>query len=410
MKTASINVRTMKQKHLSKFVPAAGLLTSVRASISQQSANNERLETNSNKGGTALVLLLGLFLCAAATAIAQPTVTSQSIAIDEMTGVVTLTVNYDVDMDFTTVTDPKNYVLVDSPGGTATLTSATTPSSTNVSFEVTGLYGGDDYTLNISGVKDVAQASTVTTNLTGTVPGLRVAILEGIGTATQMDAGYGAPGLARDGDINTFNHTLNADNEWWELDLGSAQGPIAGLAIYFRQDCCYDRNHNLLFTIMDANRAPLWTAYITQAPPKVTSPYMTNFVVGAPVMGRYVRIEHPPGVANQDFIHFGEVRLLGPSTGLVIGGQPASLSVPQNKPASFTVGVEGTAPITYLWKHEGTNVPGGTNATLSIASAKPADVGGYAAHEMAALTWEWILARTDVRGYQIGVAADVSRR
>ncbi|MCX6923834.1 MAG: hypothetical protein NT154_11605 [Verrucomicrobia bacterium] len=361
MKPNNINVKAMKEHDETRLVPAAGLLTTATC----------------NKDGTALGLLLGLFLCAASTATAQPTVTSHPIAIDEITGVVTLTVNYSEDMDYTTATDPNNYVLVDSPTGKATLTSATMPSTASVSFEVTGLYGGDDYTLNISGVKDVAQANTVTTNLTGTVPGLRLAILEGIGTATQKDAGYGAPGLARDGDISTFNHTLNADNEWWELDLGSAQGPIGGLAIYFRQDCCYDRNHDLLFTIMDANRAPLWTAYIHQAPPKTTSPYMTNFFVGAPVMGRYVRIEHPTGVANQDFIHFGEVRLLGPSTGLVIAGQPASLTVPQNKPASFIVGVEGTAPITYLWKHEGTNVPGGTNATLSIVSAKPADVGSY---------------------------------
>jgi len=227
-------------------------------------------------------------------------------------------------------------------------------------------------------VKDVAQANTVTTNLAGTVPGLRLAILEGVGTATQKDAGYGAPGLARDGDINTFNHTLNADNEWWELDLGSAQGPIAGLAVYFRQAAggLELRNHDFLYTLMDANRAPLWTTFVHPYPP-FSLPYVSYFTMGTPVMARYVRIEHPPGVANQDFIHFGEVRLLGPSTGLVIGGQPASLSVPQNKPASFTIGVEGTAPITYLWKHEGTNVPGGTNATLSIASAKLADVGSY---------------------------------
>ncbi|MCX6921917.1 MAG: discoidin domain-containing protein, partial [Verrucomicrobia bacterium] len=360
MKSAH-NIETVKQNHISRLVPAAGLLTT----------------TTSNKGGRALGLLLGLFLCAALTATAQPTVISHPIAIDEMTGVVTLTVNYSEDMDYTTVTDPNNYVLVDSPAGKAALTSASMPSSTSVSFEVTGLYGGDDYTLNISGVKDAAQANTVTTNLTGTVPGLRLAILEGVGTASASSSPYGAASNARDGNIATYNHTFNNDNEWWELDLGSAQGPIGGLAIYFRQDCCYERNHDLLFTVMDANRAPLWTAYIHQAPPSTPKPLMTNFVVGTPVMGRYVRIEHPPGVANQDFIHFGEVRLLGPSTGLVIGGQPASLSVPQNKPASFTVGVEGTAPITYQWKHEGANVPGGTNATLSIASAKPADAGNY---------------------------------
>jgi hypothetical protein len=356
------NIETVKQNHVSWLVPGAGRSNT----------------TASNKGNRALGPLLGLFLCAALTATAQPTVISHSISADEMTGVVTLTVNYSEDMDYTTVTEPTNYVLVDLPGGTATLTSANMLSSTNVSFEVTGLYGGDDYTLKISGVKDVAQANTVTTNLTGAVPGLRLAILEGVGTATQKDAGYGAPGLARDGDISTFNHTLNADNEWWELDLGSAQGPIGGLAVYFRQGAggLELRNRDFLYTLMDANRNPLWTTFVHPYPP-FSLPYVSYFAMGTPVAARYVRIEHPPGVANQDFIHFGEVRLLGRSTGLVIGGQPASLSVPQNKPASFTAGVEGTAPITYLWKHDGTNVPSGTNATLLITSAKLMDVGSY---------------------------------
>ena len=116
------NIETVKQNHVSWLVPGAGRSNT----------------TASNKGNRALGPLLGLFLCAALTATAQPTVISHSISADEMTGVVTLTVNYSEDMDYTTVTEPTNYVLVDLPGGTATLTSANMLSSTNVSFEVTG--------------------------------------------------------------------------------------------------------------------------------------------------------------------------------------------------------------------------------------------------------------------------------
>ena len=214
------NIETTKQDYASRLVPGAGLLNT----------------TASKQSRRALGLLLGLFLCAALTATAQPTVASHSISVDEISGDVRLSVNYSEDMDGTTAMDPNNYALVDVPAGAATLVWDNMPNGTNVVFRVTGLYGGDDYTLNISGVKDVAQANTVTTNLTGTVPGLRLAILEGVGTATQKDdPGYGGPRSGTRWGYNTFNHTLNADNEWWELDLGSAQGPIAGLAIYFRQ-------------------------------------------------------------------------------------------------------------------------------------------------------------------------------
>ena len=124
---------------------------------------------------------------------------------------------------------------------------------------------------------------------------------------------------------------------------------------------------------MDANRTPLWTTFVHPYPP-FSLPYVSYFTMGTPVMARYVRVEHPPGRLTIDFVRLGEVRLLGPSTGLVIGGQPVSQTVPLGKPASFTVGVEGTAPITYNWKHDGTNVPGGTNATLTISSTTLTDL------------------------------------
>lgn len=356
------NIETVKQDHVSRLVPGAGLSNT----------------TASNKGSRALGLLLGLFLCAALTAAGQPTVTNQSFYVDTWAGVVKMTVNFDLPLDYATASEPTNYVLQDVGVGSATLSNGTLDANgQNVTFDVTGVFGGDDYTLKVSGVQDQTGNTMVAANLTGTLPAIRFMILDQVGTATQSSNPFGYPASnARDDNINTYSHTFNNDNEWWELDLGTNAGPIGGLNIWFRQDCCYDRNHNVLFTLMDDNRAVLWTAYIDKSPP-FSSPYMTNFAVGAPVMGRFVRIEHPPGLANQDFLHLGEVQLLGPSSGLVIGADPVSQTVPLGKPATFTVGVQGTAPITYQWKHAGTNIPGGTNATLLIASTKPTDAGSY---------------------------------
>ena len=70
---------------------------------------------------------------------------------------------------------------------------------------------------------------------------------------------------------------------------------------------------------------------------------------------------------------------------VTIVSQPADLIVSTNDPASFTVEVTGTAPISYQWYYYGddtnsipTPEPDGTNATFSIANAQASDSGFYA--------------------------------
>jgi pectate lyase len=60
-----------------------------------------------------------------------------------------------------------------------------------------------------------------------------------------------------------------------------------------------------------------------------------------------------------------------------ITAQPASQTVFVGASASFTVGASGTAPLSYQWKRDGTDIAGATSATYTLASAQLADAGAY---------------------------------
>jgi hypothetical protein len=60
----------------------------------------------------------------------------------------------------------------------------------------------------------------------------------------------------------------------------------------------------------------------------------------------------------------------------VITGQPSSLTVDANTPASFSVTASG-GPFTYQWKFNGQTITNATSSAYSIASAVPANAGLY---------------------------------
>ncbi|MDR3459471.1 MAG: immunoglobulin domain-containing protein [Verrucomicrobiae bacterium] len=55
---------------------------------------------------------------------------------------------------------------------------------------------------------------------------------------------------------------------------------------------------------------------------------------------------------------------------------PASLTVTQGQPATFTLGASGT-PLNYYWKKNGVFIPGATNAALTFANAVYTNAGSY---------------------------------
>jgi hypothetical protein len=62
-----------------------------------------------------------------------------------------------------------------------------------------------------------------------------------------------------------------------------------------------------------------------------------------------------------------------------ISVQPTNRSVVAGDPADFSVVASGTAPLSYQWLFEGTNLAGATSSRLLLHSVSPADAGQYSA-------------------------------
>ncbi|MBK6444239.1 MAG: PQQ-dependent sugar dehydrogenase [Bacteroidetes bacterium] len=65
------------------------------------------------------------------------------------------------------------------------------------------------------------------------------------------------------------------------------------------------------------------------------------------------------------------------STAPQITSQPQSITVAQGNPATFTVTVTGTAPITYQWKKGTVIIGGATSSVYTIPTVVPGDAGTY---------------------------------
>ncbi len=61
-----------------------------------------------------------------------------------------------------------------------------------------------------------------------------------------------------------------------------------------------------------------------------------------------------------------------------IVAQPTDVTVGIGMPAQFNVTASGTAPLSYQWEFNGTNIDGATTTSLTIPSAQAADAGQYA--------------------------------
>ena len=65
------------------------------------------------------------------------------------------------------------------------------------------------------------------------------------------------------------------------------------------------------------------------------------------------------------------------SQGFGISTHPLSRTVTRGSTATFTVGVSGTGPFFFQWRHDGTNIPGAVSDSLGVANARTTDEGIY---------------------------------
>jgi hypothetical protein len=273
-----------------------------------------------------------------------PTVVGHAFDFNRFSDVLRLTVNFSEPLREGTATNPANYVFVSG----ATVTNAVLDSTgSNVTLNVSGLASCADYTINVSGVQDLAGNLIVPTRLSGILPAIQHSYPGGTATMSSIyDNTYNAT-KARDGNLNTFANSSQSETiqEWWELDLGSPV-PIGELGVWFRADCCTDRNADMVFTIMDAARTPLWTNAFDGSVFPLGVP--TNCVVAPPVMGQFVRIEH--GLGDLGTISLGEVLVLETPPSPCVGPAP-----------TVTIALSGSQ-LNFTWPGSGWILQ--TNATL----------------------------------------------
>ena len=80
---------------------------------------------------------------------------------------------------------------------------------------------------------------------------------------------------------------------------------------------------------------------------------------------------------TDNYVIFDNVQVLVPGFAPTFTTQPVSQSVVQGNGVTFTTTAGGTAPLTYQWKFNNTNIGLATGTSYTIASAQPTDAGNY---------------------------------
>lgn len=280
-------------------------------------------------------------------------------------------------LDPATATNAANYSLDGGPTvGTVTLNA----DGKSIRLSVLGLLPGDSVALHASGVKDLVGNIMVPALFNAPYPSAEVNYAL-IGAASQSSDTGGAASRCIDGNTSgswgsgSINHTGNGDNEWWEVDLKSPR-PIGIVRVWIRTDCCTDRAENLDLVIYDdtntVSRVEVARIHLTTAGPP-PNPIIAN--LGAGLLGRVVRIEHPTGIAQ--YLNLSEVQVIPPPTGLQITSSPRSWAINEGDRAVLRGAALGSPPITYQWQRNNVDVPGATNANLTIPAIAIGQAGNY---------------------------------
>jgi endonuclease/exonuclease/phosphatase family metal-dependent hydrolase len=124
--------------------------------------------------------------------------------------------------------------------------------------------------------------------------------------------------------------------------------------------------------------ATLWVDPSSESSPSVTA---TDSGSAASLTSFALRQDSGIGALRLDDIRIGTsfadvyaAPVLVPSS---ITGQPVSTTAIEGGGAAFVVTAAGSAPLVYQWKFNGTNLPGATNATLTLNNLQLDQAGSY---------------------------------
>jgi uncharacterized repeat protein (TIGR03803 family) len=133
-----------------------------------------------------------------------------------------------------------------------------------------------------------------------------------------------------------------------------------------------------------------FTAVAYGLPPFIFQWYYSNSPVGSPITGTNVTSYTLTAVQTNQSGSY-HVQVLNGAGSLTssnavltvkvfapnLGVQPSSQRVPLGDRASFIVSANGTPPLAYQWKFNGTNLPGATNLSYVIAAVAATNTGNY---------------------------------
>ncbi|MBI2926269.1 MAG: discoidin domain-containing protein [Verrucomicrobia bacterium] len=288
------------------------------------------------------------------------------------------TVQFDELMDPATSAVKENYSF--GPG--ITVNSATlNPDGKSVVLSVTGLAQNANYSLTISGVKDLVLNTIAPATLSGTTPFFEINIAL-LGTATESSSAFSSvPERAIDGNTDgnwgasSTTHTDLETDPYWELDLGGVK-TIGRLVFWKRTDCCANEMDNIKFSILDANRNEVWSQQMGPIPLPLTDPLPFNF--GPPVMGQYVRLERHE-TANV-YLDVAELQVILPyeNVSFNITQGPTDVTQAENLTATFgpvaaTVVGAPQDKLSIQWQKNGVDIPGATGTTYTTPTLTLAD-------------------------------------
>lgn len=164
---------------------------------------------------------------------------------------------------------------------------------------------------------------------------------------------------------NSISHTATAnDGEWWQVNLGGSK-PVGHIHLWFREDCCPQRNENLHIVIYDtadvSTRVIMWET--NNAAWAGSTPRDIGFNVSPLTNGRVVFVEHLAGLP--EVVSLAEVEVFDqPLVSLtnyaqdVNGGVATSSSIyngdsnlygPQQANDGNHTGLTGMATGNYSW-------------------------------------------------------------
>jgi len=207
------------------------------------------------------------------------------------------------------------------------------------------------------------------------------------GSTLQSSDGGGEPGRAIDGNTagnfavgsTTLSGGVAADeanpdgplygrwtNYWW-VDL-QQNVPIGSLHIWFRTDCCQNRNDDFTMVVLDSNTNTVLNIKYNGRPP-----LNVLYNLSPTIQGRYVIFvpQNPPTTSDGVF-SLAEVQVIAPYTNVTINvtTNPPNVGVTEGRlatfgPVSATVVGPPQDRLTYQWQKDGIDIPGATGTTYT---------------------------------------------